>query len=378
MSAFRELRLAAGYRITQLARELNADRNAVSKWDRALWKPRWRNMPTLARIFGIDLEQAAAAIWNERVADLCSCGCGGLKVLPTRAGAKHLYIELPCRKCGTARVYRVMQGHDTLCRGCSYASRRTERVTLKCVGYRPLGNRKGDNAFADGCPGEQTFLKSRLGFYRVSQNRNEKNRVQRSIRDDGARHFINEAQGKFRCGKCAGALRLTFFKRHRDIEGIKPNVKNNHGPGKGYKIPKHRTAAKHWLGTEDFPGYVHGLCWLCGKILFAYMSEERKKTRPLRFHQKCILEYQREHGQHSAPEQHRDAGRPQEPESLKKHFAWALRKVRGDSYGEIADDFKISRPAVVKGISSIVDLLPDCDCVSETFHKKISLLRELS
>src|SRR4029079_6062010 len=132
-----------------------------------------------------------------------------------------------------------------------------------------------------------------LGFYRVSQNRNEKNRVQRSIRDDGARHFINEAQGKFRCGKFAGALRLTFFKRHRDIEGIKPNVKNNHGPGKGYKIPKHRTAAKHWLGREDFPGYVHGLCWLCGKILFAYMSEERKKTRPLRFHQKCILEYQR-------------------------------------------------------------------------------------
>ena len=335
-------------------------------------------MPKLAGLFRLDTVEAVALLWNEKIGDPCPCGCGGKKSLPNRDGATRLYVELPCKQCGKPRLYQPAKDHDPLCRACSYASRKVERVTLKCVGYRPLGNRKGENVFADGCSGEQTFLKSRLGFYRVSQDRSEQNRVQRSTRDDGVSHFVNAAEGTFRCGKCAGAFRLKGFKRLMDASGFKPNVKNNHGPGKGYKIPKHRTAAKHWLGTDEFPGYLHGLCWICGKMLFAYMSEERKKTRPMRFHQKCILEYQREHGQHSAPEeQQRDAGRPQELESLKRHFAWALRKRKGDSYGDIAKDFQVSRPAVVKGIESIVNLLPDSDRVSEAFHKTISLLREL-
>jgi hypothetical protein len=249
-------------------------------------------------------------------------------------------------------------------------------VTLKCKGFRPLGKRKGQIAFAKGCPGEKTFFRSRLDHYWRYQG-GGRVLVKRLTRDDGVRYFVNSAEGTFRCDKCAGAARMQFWRAENILSGKEPKPQNNRGPGRGWTVPREKIAAKNWLGTEKFPGYIHRLCWLCGKLLFAYMSEERKKLRPLRFHQKCILEYQREQGQHSVPEEDRSVGRPYELESLKKHVAWALRKIRGDSYRKIAKDFRVFHSTVIEGIQPLKDLIPPEDYVSPAFREKVRLLKGL-
>ena len=57
---------------------------------------------------------------SEKLGDPCSCGCGGVKVLPEKPTAKLLDVARPCQGCGKERVYQgPRQAHRQYCQPCA-------------------------------------------------------------------------------------------------------------------------------------------------------------------------------------------------------------------------------------------------------------------
>jgi transcriptional regulator with XRE-family HTH domain len=82
-SAFRELRLAAGYtKIPQLAAKLGVYVQSVYSWDRGQ-RPSWASIVQLSPVLGVDAAELVRVLWKEKVGDPCECGCGSKKVFPT-------------------------------------------------------------------------------------------------------------------------------------------------------------------------------------------------------------------------------------------------------------------------------------------------------
>ena len=77
VSAFRELRLAAGLTRPRIANSLQVPLSRVNDWNQRGYRPKWRHMPALSHLFGISTAEAIRRIWGETVGDLCPCGCGG-------------------------------------------------------------------------------------------------------------------------------------------------------------------------------------------------------------------------------------------------------------------------------------------------------------
>ena len=105
-SPFRDLRLAAGYKSTPIAKALGVSLGTVWCWDQGD-RPRWRYMPELAQFFGVDLAEIVDRLWGERIGDPCQCGCSGKKASPKQQKAYNLAIELPCTVCGKIRSYQT-------------------------------------------------------------------------------------------------------------------------------------------------------------------------------------------------------------------------------------------------------------------------------
>lgn len=394
-NAFHKLRLAAGYKLRQLASILHVDRNTLARWDRGEWRPRWNHMPGLAQLFGLDTAKAIKLFWKESVGDPCECGCGGEKVLPTKHGAKHLYIECPCKECGTARTFGVAQGHVDLCRRCSYASRKVERIELTCVGYRPYS--AVVPLFAKRCLGAKEFLPRTI---RLAQRKS----------DEGEEYpFIDAEHRKYRCKFCAGAFRLLQASEDQTKQRWKkihprrpvPRIRNLEELRRlqrevtdqavfSSETPKPKRGKdighRKWR-REKSPAPVRGLCGICGNLLFSY-----KKSREIRFHQDCLWKYQREHAAEAGPrnadgtftatsskpiEEQRRRGAPVQLESLQKHFAWAIRnKLLNDSLGDIAESDGIkSRSTVKEGVEFIMQHLPPPEYVPPQIRGRISALR---
>jgi DNA-binding XRE family transcriptional regulator len=206
-STFRKLRQAADLTQASIAKALDVPLGAkVKRWDRG-GRPRWRHMPDLARFFKRDLAEAVRLFWNETVEDLCECGCGGRKDFPDYDGAQHLSVKLPCEGCGEReiRTYRKMDGHAKLCRDCSFAARGKApprpSFPVTCVGYQLPGMTVPHFACPE--PHQTRIRPSRLKNYPGSK-------ILRSGRtsDDGVHTFVNEAEGKYRCNRCAGVMEL--------------------------------------------------------------------------------------------------------------------------------------------------------------------------
>jgi transcriptional regulator with XRE-family HTH domain len=376
-SAFRELRLAAGYTLEGLAQILDVDRNTVSYWDRSRWRPSWRPMPRLAQVFGIDPVEAVRLLWNESVGDRCPCGCSGEKVFPNRDRAKHLYIHLPCKKCGKARTFRVAQGHIELCRRCSYASRKVKRIKLTCKGYQAYGKKEHANR----CPKERAFLPGQVKKLReVDPERREYQcgwcdwRASRMIRASKKqlRTIWAEAKPNENFPRIRYASDLTEVRKQLANTYFKNRQPKHPGGsvGRPYRVSPEAAYARWWR-RKNFVGPVRGLCGVCGNILLSY-----KKNRPMRFHQSCLLAYQRVHGMQSCPPERPPTHRPVSLESLQRHFAWTVQnKILDDTYGKIAKNDDAGKSTVVHGIEFVMTHLPELEMIPEGFHDLISRLR---
>jgi hypothetical protein len=173
-SAFHELRLAAGFGVTQLANVLAVPISSLKFWDYRGVRPQWRYMPALAQFFGIDLAEAVKLIWKETVGDRCEC-CGGEKIFPYKPRAIHLHVKRICR-CGASRIYRSNQ-HSKGCNRCG--GKTVPRVKAHCIGYRRYGAR----TFANGCRREIEIRRTELKYYRQNDDENQ-------------RSFFNEAEAR--------------------------------------------------------------------------------------------------------------------------------------------------------------------------------------
>ena len=102
-------------------------------------------------------------------------------------------MEITCEKCGKIRSWPRLKRYPALCRRCSYASRKVERIKLTCVGYKPYG---GAFIFAKRCPGERAFLPAQVKIWT------------RQCDDEGQPVFIDLNRHVYRCRYCAGAVRM--------------------------------------------------------------------------------------------------------------------------------------------------------------------------
>jgi len=227
-SAFRKLRLAAGLTQAEIAKALNVPLRAkVKRWDRG-GRPRWRYMPPLARFFKITLAEAVRLFWGEIVGSLCTCGCGGKKIFPNDDGAQVLPVSLPpcCEKTRKApRILPPANKYPKLCRDCSFAARGKApprpSFLVSCVGYQLPGMTVPD--FKCPAPHQRRRRPSQLKDYPSQVERvinGKRKSIHRSGRttDDGVHAFVNEAEGKERCGRCAAVGIVYLARKERAIE----------------------------------------------------------------------------------------------------------------------------------------------------------------
>jgi len=398
-------------------------------WDNGSLRPRWRYMPGLAKLLKIDLTEVVRKFWSEAVGDPCPCDCGGVKVFPNRDGAKHLYIDLPCGQCETPRPpYRTMQGHDELCRACAYKARKQERITCICQGYHSFPYLKIPD-HAKRCPLTKDWLPSQAA--RVKHKK-----------DPGEGYpFVDLERREYRSEYCAGAFRLlreseenlkrqwkeahpneSFPRRIQSLNDLRdiqrqlwttsplgrnrahrivvtnPATFDSEKPkrvrGKAPPHPIHPAVPerkRNWRREKSprGPAPIRGLCEICDTLLFSY-----KKSRPMRFHQKCLWKYQKEHGADAGPrnidgtftdlsskpiEVHPRRGQPVTVESLQKHFTWTIRhKLQEDALGQIAKANGITKQSVAEGIDFIMHHLPDPEWVPVAIRQRILALRSFA
>ena len=402
-NAFCELRLAAGISTDQLASDLGISKNTVRQWNRSDAHPRWKYIRILSERFKLDPSKLVELLWNETVGDPCPCGCGGDKVLPDYDEARQLYVKTICVKCGKSRIHRGRtQGHFKLCRQCSYNSRSHGTVELTCVGYKPFGARA------------PSFAKSCLPPHRVEKKRKTLRYYGRTD-DDGQHAFIDESAGLYRCKGCAGAISL-ISKLERDIKKFwalarpyqnPPRIRNldqlrkariecgqlsfKDGSGAVVIFDRHSFKLGHKnlkparprensvsqskgllvkfarLGRADV---VKGLCRFCSRLVFS-----SHRGRAPKVHAKCYQSHWSNQFRRGLPADFSKRGRPIDLKTLRKHYTWAIRhKLAGETLGDIASEFGIQRNAVVEGIASTIDHLPELHFVPKGFRQRIFLL----
>lgn len=417
-SAFRELRLAAGCGVTQLANLLGVPISSLKFWEYRGVRPQWRYMPALAQFFGIDLAEALKLIWKETVGDRCDC-CGGEKIFPDKPRAIHLHVKRTCH-CGTSRIYRSNQ-HSKGCNRCG--GKTVPRVKVPCIGYCRYSAR----TFANSCRREIEIRRTELKYYRQNDDENQ-------------RSFFNEAEGRGRCGRCASAFRMTQIletqvrrflrdasrafvresssrrtepkQRFYETAGFYPHeplpdikslkrlrellkachkltyrgksgqniafhptsfLRGTKRPHAGDSRPRSVRYLKSMLAgfaKRQLPKNVHGLCLLCDKISAA------------KVHRRCFLSWQRQHGPHAglselASQSRR--GTPSKRGSLQLSWTWTIRhKLGGEPLAEIARDakLKVTKQAVKKRIDFVVNHLPEPKLIDHKWlRKQVRLIR---
>jgi hypothetical protein len=300
------------------------------------------------------------------------------------------YVEAACKNCGKVRRMKKYRPVPELCRACSYASLKVERITLKCVGYTPYETR----LFAKNCAHEREFLPRQT-------------RIVKHKADDGRAPFVDVERGQYRCRWCAGKLRLLRanenklrarweatkhenFPRIRSVEDLRELqsklTRQSDFRSEQPKRIRGKDLKKRKLRREKSPGPVRGLCGLCGTLLFSY-----KMSREIKFHQECFLNYQRA-GKADSGIRNPDGtfnvsscepvevqarrGKPVQLESLKRHFAWTVwNKLHGDTLGEIARNEGVQKNAVAEGIAFVMQHLPQPEQVPVQIRDRISALR---
>jgi hypothetical protein len=420
MSAFRDLRLAAGFELAQIAKAANVNRGTVWRWDCGD-RPRWKFMPQLAEFFGIELVEAVKQLWGETIGDPCPCGCSGRKSAPANTNAFVLSVDVPCISCGKLRKYHRSHEHfhkRILCNRCTAAKRKLKRISFKCEGDSFHLSHRG----ATNCPREIKILRSRIKHWGRCIHcagrrpcKCGKNEI-RTI-DDGQHPFLNEAEGKFRCQRCWHAGQIfkavesdlrNFWRRvrpHAPLPNIRRipqlrafqkrcyrlaraqnfgrseksfaynpallNSKRTYKPGPRERNVNHIMGSLAWRAKTSPYAYVKGLCLICDKLIFSY-----RKTRIPKTHLKCLQSYQRKHHQSKITlVKPRKRGGQLTTEGLAKHWSWAMRYYAGESPSEIGGG--ITSQSVHEAVQEILKYRPAPDLVLPEFRNRLSLLNEI-
>ena len=391
--------IAAGFATSaELARVLRSTVAAVRGWEDGR-RPGWGYIQAIASAISAEPGEAVVHLWREQPEQPCPCGCGGLKVLPTRPNAYSLDISLPCQRCSKPRIYRWigLAGarliHRPLCSGCSHVK---PQLTMTCIGYHDHGVirhakrctgtldlRPSDVSRLEK-PGDGVGAKWGRGLYDIA------NSQPKSVDVDA---------GTYRCGRCALGARAIVVMEQR-IKAITPErirsgsqrrevlsdiadvmnplftrsfltgsrraEKKLHRDG----VPEHVRLARHegiivkaWTDDQQKPWRTAGICVACGRLTLTYGRATS------RWHRACLDEWYRSplgraHQARGArkgaiPLPSAPRGRPPSPEGLLRAFGWAIQHCIGaKSYRDIARGAGVAAPSVKEQVDKILSLLP--------------------
>jgi hypothetical protein len=242
--------------------------------------------------------------------------------------------------------------------------------------------------------------------------------------DDGVFPFFDEASRTYRCSMCSASVRLIqlterkvkkFLARaapHKNVPKIeslkrlrelqKDCYKLSYEDPSGHVVTFHPAAfpkgtrktvndnngqkAKPRMHTVSYiksalagfsrrgvvPRIVRGLCLRCDKLVLSHHDGAL-------VHQKCLYEWQRERGPRARLSELVKQPKPgvkKSLETLQKRWVWTIRhKLGGDSLGDIAQEFGVSKEAVSKGITVIMSQLPGSEQVPRLIRQRVELLR---
>lgn len=391
-----------------MARAIAIPTRLIPRWRQGV-RPQWGNILALSGVLGLDPSALTAVLWGENPGDPCPCGCGGVKVAPERQEASKLAVRQRCIDCGKAgTIYRAVgRSHKSRCRACSARLRCAPKTVVRCVGY----DDHGVTRHARTCRKEQELKPYQISRYETYGRPREAWGRGVAPTRTSQRAFVDPERGLFRCKACVLAslgiasterLLSTITKerirsgRHRRelYTDFLPVLNPKFGPsgkatggGKGASLSRTKGHIVRYWGGDTLPTWIIvGRCLGCGKLVLCQRSGEVKGE----WHLQCLRAW---HGTPAgrvfiaklrAGEPVRRSefvrkgpGKPAEPETLARHFAWAIQHHLGSvSMEAIASRYGVRKQAVSKAVQSIIDDLPPTERVGARFRKHIDLLRE--
>jgi hypothetical protein len=370
-------------------------------------------------------------MWGERLDDLCSCGCRGIKVLPLKPEARVLPVKRVCG-CGNEKTYDPAQGdrHAMLCWRCTRRRQRSARWTFACAGYVDYGVRhsrtcsrtrtytapyvhwiiarggKGLSAgkrwgkseeVVSGPPGfslkaganpdsygpEDVDWRCRSCITAAIGNRGQERVALRPIamleRIQSRRQRRElQAQDKGERLKAMQPTAMEASRAKRQEEGISDEGRKGYSRGK----------IVAWWSRPTLPLVIVYQCVGCAKLNFVRASVARRPAYKSQRHQRCLWQWQRsEQGRaynksraRGLPaampgDGRRSRGRPATQNRVRE-FAWAIRHyLGGQSFRDIAADFDRSGSTIKDGVDLIISRLPAPEYVSKEFRRHVELLQ---
>lgn len=407
--------IAAGFATSaELARALGTTVAAVRGWEDGR-RPGWGYIQAIARAISAEPGEAVVHLWREQPGQTCPCGCGGLKVLPTRRNAYSLDISLLCQRCSKPRTYRwnglvgARLIHRPLCPGCSHVK---PRLTMTCIGYDDHGVtrrakrctgtldlRPSDIAELQK-PGDGVGVKWGRGLYDIANSQTK---------------FVDVEAGTYRCGRCAlGARGIAVMEQRikaitperirsgsqrrevlsdiaavlnrrfmrSSLTGSRRAKEKLHRDG----VPEHVRLARHkgrivkaWTDDQQKPWRAAGICVACGMLTLTNVKASG------RWHRACLDEWYRSPlgrgyqargaSKGPIPLPSRPRGRPPSPKGLLRAFGWAVQHYIGaKSYRDIAQRAGVAAQSVNEQVDRVASLLPPPKLIREPERRAVEYL----
>lgn len=383
-SSFRELRLAAGYTISEVAKALRVHGGTVWRWDHGLARPPWPYPENLSRLFHKDVTEIIAVCWKKNLPAFCDCGCGKPMVLPNRNGARRLDVEFVCESCGEVWLHGgdKRKHRRKLCELCQ----QEKQVTLRCVGF-PWN---GVNHHAISC--RRRGKEKR--FY-ISELAGRSHKL-----DDGRHAFVDLDRGEFRCRDCAGALTFALARKTLLIDKWNLLYPNINFPGRIRTLSDLRRVQCELFKDATFrkrcftkrtpesdrkrgrsplsfsyrkrlPMWLRGIC-ICGTFV---LSDDTTA----KFHAPCAQKDRRGKPRGQRTELQRHRGGQRNLDSLRRNLDITIRRVLlHESWGEIVECWGVAKGTAQAAVTSILQLTPEEHLVAPQFKPLVSALKAVA
>lgn len=272
------------------------------------------------------------------MSEACKCGCGGV---PAAAS-----VDVPCRRCGTSLAipHKELRRRRTL----EFGTAGPTRLCRRCVGRDAL----------------RIARQKLLATYGVGRHSSEEERRQAFM-----------AHLELATAKAGGRDKLDELWRRGAAQPKSEDAKRRHTLGRIANTRRRRGEFR--------------LCLHCHKLLYLHpaklvpteVARRKWNRRPaLGLHRGCFREWERSPEflawfarirslDHGLKEMHRrrdpmrlpaaPRGKPARPEQLDRHFRWLIRHFGlGESWREIGERDDFDHAAVLRGVRSLLDVLP--------------------
>jgi DNA-binding XRE family transcriptional regulator len=254
-SWFRNHRLTLGLTLTELAKQIDAPIQTVSRWEHGNSCPLWPWPLKIAKIFRCSVEEVIEHLWEERKDEPCprrdKHHCTATTILPDdpvmatlqpalrryAERARTLLVKVVCANptCKRSHAYPAGGKHPKLCPRCSKMFEfdatgslkyKVERTPCACQGYHRYG---ATVYYGPRCPRVRDFTPGLANEFSSGKRRPQRwsrykhledGKIRRTrtsglFRVDWKRPFVNLSEKTYRCQSCALASHRFNVQRAR-------------------------------------------------------------------------------------------------------------------------------------------------------------------